>query len=653
MKRKIIITSILLLVGFILYQSYVFFLAPTHNLQSFYLIPKDAIYVIETEEPIDAWDKISNSEIWKHLQKNEYFNKLTESLNKFDGIFHENKGIVDFIGNRSLLISAHMIKKKDYSLFFVVDLQNYSKLDLFKSNLSAIISDDYKLTTRNYHDEIINEIYDKTTHETLYLSFIKNQLIASYTHVLVEASIDQYQEPNIGRDLNFVEVHKKVGYDDMFRSYIQYKYLDDYLYYFSDKPNNFITAMSENLVFSAFNIDLKSDQIIYANGYTNTKENTENYIKALQKSGKGKRTIAKVAPKRTAIYMSFAFDSFTEFYNNFEEIQQENPKHYKAYQSNLDKVENLLKINVKENFMSWIGNEIALIHMQSNSKISAKNEIALVVKAKDVKAAKTNLDFIIKQVKKKTPVKFKRIDYKDYKINFLSIKGFYKVFFGDLFSTLEKPYFTIIDKYVIFSNHPSTLKHIINDYIKKETLASSDDYIDFIKNFDTKSSVFAYINTPTLYKNLQYNADKNTAKKLVKNKDYIICFPQFGFQLTPYKNLFESKLVINFQKPELVKTKDQFKEITNTNQHNEPNDAIFNIAEVYLEDLNQTTYLKKYENGNTHLKIFFKDGMKNGKYREYYPDGKLKVSGKYKNDRQINIWKAYTQEGSLILKKRF
>ena len=667
MKKKILLTSLLFLVGFILYQVYVFFLAPTHNLQSLYLVPKDAIYVLETEEPIDTWNKISDGQIWKHLQKNEYFNKLTESLNKFDGVFQDNKGVVDFIGNRSLLISAHMIKKKDYGLFFVVDLQKYSKLNVLKKHISTLVSKNYRVTTRNYHDVIINEIYDKIKHETLYVSFIKNQLIASYTHTLVEASIDQYQEPVIGRDLNFIEVHKEIGYNDLFRTYFQYKYFDDFLYYFSDKPNNIVNSMSKNLVYSGFKFDLKSDQIIFANGFTNTNENTENYIKALQKSGTGKRTVAKIAPKRTAIYMSFAFDSFTEFYKNLETIQQENPKHYKSYQESIEKVENLLKIDVKDNFMSWIGNEIAVVHMQSTSKASAKNEVALIIKTNDIDNAKTNLDIILKQIKKKTPVKFKKMAYKGHEINFLSIKGFYKVFFGDMFTALEKPYFTIIDNYVVFSNHPNTLKHIINDYLKKETLIKSDDYNTFMKNFDKKSSVFTYINTPTLYKHLQYNADKNTLKKLKKNKDYIICFPQIGFQLSPYNNLFESKLVANYQNPKIVKSKDQFKDIKlvstglninnpkvdNVNYLNIDTQTIFNIDEIYLEDLNSTTYVEKYENGKTQIKLFFKNGIRHGKYREYFMNGKIKISGKYKNDKQVGIWKAYNSDGSLFKKKSF
>ena len=41
---------------------------------------------------------------------------------------------------------------------------------------------------------------------------------------------------------------------------------------------------------------------------------------------------------------------------------------------------------------------------------------------------------------------------------------------GDFFGKIEKPYYTIIDDYVIFSNHPQTIKNIIDDYSNEATL---------------------------------------------------------------------------------------------------------------------------------------------------------------------------------------
>ncbi len=668
MKKKLFLLVLSLIIGFILYQTYVFFLAPTNNLKGIYLVPKDAVMIVETQKPIDNWQDISTSDIWKHLQQNSYFNELTKSLNSFDHVFNEQKRLIDYIGNRAMIISIHVTQKKKYDLLYIADLQKMAKLNLLKSHLSSFVGKGYKITKRKYHQHEILEFYNKINRETLYISFIENQLITSFTHTLVEHSIDQFNEPIIGRDIQFIEISKKVGYDNMFRLYIQYKYMNSYLNCFFNDTSNLAKNAINTFNFSGFTFDLTSDNLMIADGFTNTNNHASIYLKALQKSGEGKRSIAKIAPKRTALYLSFAFDSFSTFYKNFEEVQKENQKQFKTYQDNLDKIENYLGISVKENFVSWIDNEIALIQMQSAHK-NTKNELALVFKIKNKSNAEENLNFILKQIKKKTPVKFKTIKYKNYTIQFMSIKGFFKVFLGDLFNQVDKPYYCIIDDYIIFTNHPNTLKNIIDDYLGKETLINSEDFQDFNNSFNKKSSVFAYINTPILYKNIYALADNTTKKQLVSNKDYIICFPQVGFQLTPYINMFESKFIVSYQDPKIVKNKEQFKDKTygprqeNYKSEQEINHTknilevekinLFEIPNINPPDLDSKEFVVKYGNGKIKFKVELEDGLPNGKYRAYHKNGELKIKGRFKNGKKYKTWKAYDSNGNLLEKKKF
>ncbi len=667
MKKKVFKTSLLLIIGFLIYQAYVFFLAPTNNVNGIYLVPKDAVLIIETQKPIDNWSAISQSDIWKHLQKNNYFNELTTSLNGFDNIFTKQKKLIDFIGNRSMFISIHVTKQKDYDLLFIADLQKIAKLNLLKSHLSSFVSDSFKLNKRKYHKHEILEFYDKQSRETLYISFIENQLIASYTHLLVEHAIDQFNEPVIGRDLEFIDINKKVGFDNMFRLYVQYKHMNNYLNCFFDDSDSLVKDINKTFNYSGFHFDLKSNNVIVADGYTNTLNNANIYLQALQKSGYSKHTLSKIAPKRTAFYLSFAFESFNEFYKNFEELQSKNKADFKNYQDNLDKIENYLDIDIKENFISWLDNEIALIQMQSVNK-NVKNEMALVFKIKSKSNAEENLAYILKRIKKKTPVKFKAIEYKKYSIQFMSIKGFFKVILGNLFNEIDKPYFTIIDDYIVFSNHPNTLKNIIDDYVGKETLSKSEDFQDFQNYFDSKSSVFAYINTPLLYKNIYSLADKKTKKQLIDNKDFIICFPQIGFQLTPYINMFESKLIVSYQDVDVVKSKEQFKDklegpklanTTNLNSQNTENILVinktdlFNVLKINPSDLDASEYISNYKNGAIKLKVAIENGVPNGRYKEYHKNGKVKLKGRFKNGKQYKTWKAYDENGTLLDKKKF
>ena len=659
-KRSLFLLIITFIISFGLYQVYVFYFDNNDNIQSIYLVPKDAVYIIESQKPINNWDAISKNDIWKHLNTNTYFNTLATNLNKLDTIFKQKQGVFNRIGNREILISAHVYAPKQYGFLYVVDLQKIAKLNVIKNNLNTVINSNYKVSKRYYRENEITEIYDVKKHETLYISFIKNQMIASYTHTLVEASIDQYSNPEIGRNLNFIEVKKHVGYNDMFRLYFQYDYLDEFVNVFSDTPGDLTKTLSQSLEFSGFSFDLEKNAIV-ANGITNTNDQASTYLKSLQKSGQGKRTIKNVVPNNTAIYLSFGFKSFEDFYSNFETIQKENPEQFKSYAEGTSQIESFLKINLKTHFMSWIDDEIALIQLHSNVSDS-KKDVALILKTKAIDDAKDNLDFILEQIRKRTPVKFKEVNYKGYAINFMSIKGFFKIILGDLFSNIEKPYFTIIDDYVIFSNEPNTLKSIINAYTNKETLNYFKAFNDFDNRFNNRSSVFAYVNTPNLYNTAYDFVDIATKKQLKTNKDYFICFPQIGIQLTPSKNDFKSQLILEYQTPEKVKSSYTFEDdkpktiITNSISLTEENinkDTVFNIPELYPSDLTAPIFTKKYSNGNPRFSVELKDGLKHGSYKAYYQNGNLKISGKYRKDKQVGTWKAYDINENLIFKTRF
>ncbi len=659
MKKRFLLGILALLLLYIGYLLYIFVLSPKTNLQSIYLIPKDAVFVIESEKPVESWEKVSESEAWQHLQKNGYFAELTENIQKVDTIFNNNHKLFEFFDGRSLFISIHMFSPKDYGIFYVLDLKRIAKLKLLKTYLNTLLNDNYTLSKRNYHDHEILEIYDRKNKETMYLAFVKNQLVASYTHTLVESSIDQYQEPVLGRDLSFIEINKKVGYEDLFRLYLQYDFLDEYYKRFSDKPNDWINRMEENFLFSGFSFDLDDNSTITANGFTNLDATNQNYLKALQKSGTSKRTIPKIAPKRTALYVSYGFESFSDFYENFMVVQQDNSEQFDSYKAGISKIEKFLKIDIKENFVSWIGNEIALLQIQS-SITKGKNEMALVLKTNNKDDAKRNLDFVLKQIKKKTPVKFKAVNYKEHEINFLSIKGFFKILLGGRFEQFDKPYFTTIEDYVVFSNNPNTLKSIINDFIDKETLSNSKDFQDFNKEFKGESSLFVYSNIPVLYNNMYDLADGSTRIQLRKNKDFIICFPQVGFQLTPEDDLFESRLVVNYQDVETVKEKAQFQEHkarpkpkTQPSKQQEITEAVFNLKPIYPTDLNAKSFIKKHANGKPRFEVELKDGLKHGRYTEFYANGFEKITGRFKNDQQIGTWRYYDDKEELILKKRF
>ena len=672
-KKRYIVLTIVILCCSLGYGLYTLVVSPTKSLKPIYVIPSNAVFFIETEEPISTWEEIRANTIWKHLKKQTYFSELTENANTLDTLFQENKKLFKLLGSRALLVSAHMYKKNDYDFLFVVDLQKISKFTQLKDYLDKVLSDDYSFSRRIHDKHEIIELLDKTTKETLYITILDNLLVASYTNALTEAAIAEYVKPVIGRDQYYLDVFKKVGHDDMLRLYVQQNYLDDFAKAYMDVPNESLQYISDNLLYSGFSFDLDND-LLKAEGYTNFKDTNETYIEALHKSGLGKRSIAKVAPQRTAFYLSLGFDDFERFYENFQELKAKKEATFQTYDNTILKTEKFLDISVQDQFISWMDDEIAFLQLQSNA-LGKKNEFAVVLKAKDGGDAKEELDFVLKQIKKKTPVKFRQVSYRGYAINFMAMKGFFKPLLGRFFKDLDKPYFTIIEDYVIFSNHPQTLKDIINDFEAKNTLTTSKEYKRFSENFDSKSNMFAYLNMPLFYKNISTMLSATARKELEKNKAYITCFSQIGLQLSASGAMFESKFTAAYRDPKtfekILHFTAQPQEMLNikysvlpkimaqpevSNNHllrMVEDEEVIKVDAITPDDLNAKKYKELYKDGTLKVSVPLKKGLKHGVYRKYFPSGTINIKGRYKKDKRVGVWKVYDKEGNTLERKRY
>jgi antitoxin component YwqK of YwqJK toxin-antitoxin module len=653
MSKLIKYSFILTLLAGIAYLVYFFFLTSRDSFQAIYLVPKDAVYIIETNEPVKSWKKVAASKVWKHMQEQPYFGELTASANSLDSMIRSNETLFDLLGSRTILISSHVYAPKKYDHLFVVDLQEASKLDFLQKYLTRLDNDSYKVTERSHKGVEITEMYDKKDKSTLYIAFIKNLVACSYTHSLVEAAIEQMDEPVIARDHNFIKVKQSVGNDGLCNIYLNYSMLGNYMMCYLSSQDESVSELSKSLLFTGLNLELDEQDKIVMDGYTGINDSVSSYLKAMLASGKGSLTAQEVIPQRTAYYMSLSVKDFGKFYDNMLELKRKSDPTFPSYEKDLQQMEKYLKISVKDNFVKWVGDEVSFVQTQPKG-LGRKNEYAVVIKANDIVMAKDNLAYMLGQIKKRTPVKFKEFDYKGYPINYMEVKGFFKLVLGKFFKGLDKPYYTIIGDYVIMSNHPQTVKSIIDDFKAGRTLKNQEDYNTFLENFDKASNVFVYANMPVLHAALEGFVDTETWASMKTNKDYIICFPHLGFQLKEKDELFEAKFVSLYKDMNEVK-----QQLAKINTDVSPVNQIQNVLpeeendENNVEDLDAKVFEEKYPDGSIKSEVALKNGLRNGVYKEYYPNGEVKVKGSYENDMKEGTFKYYDDQGNLNEKKRF
>ncbi len=622
-KKIILYTFLFIILAVAAAVAYIYF-QESKNRNPFTAIPDDAVYIIETSDLTKGWAKLSDSKMWNNMKTNTHFEDISKSAATLDSLIKGNETMDMLFSNRQLLVSAHMISGKDYDFVFVVNMKQASKITFLKDYIKSLVGTfGYSMNKRTYEGSEIIELTDNKTLEVLYITFIENLFVGSYSPILIEKSIKQKENENWVKDKNFQAVAGEISSKKLFNFYFNYSLLTKFLNCYLDEESEIANSLTQSMLFSAFNINFDDERLSFT-GYTNINDSISSYIKALSSVSPGKISADKVISDKAALYFSLGFDNFTDFFTNLQkEFSTDKTDEYESYSKNISKVEKFFKIDLKKDFFDNIGNEIAFVKLKpvANSK---EDDIAVFIHTNDIENAKKGLDLIAKKVKKKSPVKFDTIVYKEHPINYLNIKGFFKMFFGKLFGKLYKPYYTYIDDYIVFSNSSSTLMDLIDDKLNGKTLNNDKEFSNFKSSFDEKANVSVFVRMSEMYSHLYYYNNAEKRKGIHDNKDLILSFTKIGFQLTSDGKKFKTTLIVD---------------------HDE--EALANEELEQFESAAEELFCEEFESLSFIINLESSTAPENAAYKKEYSEGKTQYEGVTTGGKADGIWRSYYESGNL------
>ncbi|MDR3060597.1 MAG: DUF3352 domain-containing protein, partial [Dysgonamonadaceae bacterium] len=510
---------------------------------------------------------------------------------------------------------------------------------------------DFKVTHRKYKDADIIELKNKETQEILYTAFVDNHYVASYSSSLVEASIQERLDPVIGLDPYFIEANKHVANKGLYRIFVNYAYLPQFLSIYTGQSNSYTDAICNSMAYAGMNFQI-TDEKMELKGHSFLKDTIDPYVSAFLHSGKQEIRAQSVLSDRTALYTHIGFDNPATFIKELETALSANPSSFRdSYQKNYKRIESLLDISLTNDFLSWMSGELAIAEMEPGM-LGRENEIILAVRAKDIHLAKEKMAFIEKKVKKRTPINIKTVNYKDFAIQYIELKGFFNLFFGKMLDKFEKPYYTYMGDYVVFSNKPASLLSLIEDYERGQTLEKEEGFRQVHGQVDKNASYFVYLNTPKFFQMLKPILNAQTWANINAHKEIANSFAYPVLHVTGNSSFVDMQLILNYRpwKEEIIDT-DEDNDNDETMIDNET-DEISELNRFYAEKFQGNVYREFYPEGAIKSECEIKNGIRHGKYHEYYETGGLYIRGKYKKGIQKGTWKYYTQDGKLDHKEK-
>lgn len=610
-------------------------------------IPADAIYIIETTQPIKAWQKVSQSKPWKHIKTQTTFAEISKSADVLDQMIQDHDLLFRVFGDRKVFISSHKTKPNDYDFLYVVDLQSVSKVGLVKEAIDMLCGmGGLKTKTRDYKNFKISENLDPQTGEILYTSIMHNQLVCSYTGKLVESAINTLDSPYFTKQEKFKDVSNRIGDGGLMKLYLNAVNYDDLIGCYQ-QPLDQMNKDISNMIQYAGMTGTIDDEEIKLDGNLNIHDSMDNYLTDMLQFGSGQLGNKEYITNKAAMCMSLGYEKFADFYEKLDKTMQLNDKEYGAVNKNVSSTEQFLGITIRKNIISWIGDEVTYVTLSPNDSVRSA-DYAIVIHANSKDALQQNMDLITKRLKRRSLgiLKVQQEEYNEHTIKRMKVRGMFRKMFGKMFDKFDMPYYTIIEDRIIFTNTEYNMHRMIDDYEAGNTLSKNEEYNNLIDQFNSNSNVFVYVNMEQYFPLLHSSVKPQTYYKMLQNKKYITCFPNLGFQLTGNGKYYDVKLRMSFKNDETKTTVDSVPAM-DTATKEIPNDS---IKTAYANDTKQ----EHYPNGQIKMEAKMNNENKmEGEYKEYWENGKLKVKGNYENGFKIGVWKYYKETGEFERKERF
>ncbi|MBI3233396.1 MAG: DUF3352 domain-containing protein, partial [Bacteroidetes bacterium] len=472
-----------------------------------------------------------------HISGHPTFATIGEYAKSLDSIVTDNQQLFDIFGSREVYISAHKTKPKDYDFLYIVDLEGVTKIDFLQTLIDQTFGfSGWLKNSHQFKNFKVSDMLDKETGEVLHYTLIGNQLVMSYSGMLIENAITTSENPTWVSNSKFKEITDRTSEAGLFKLYINANYFDDWMRCYQEPLDQMTLDISKTGRFLGANFDI-GDEGFKMSGFMNINDSVNGYLKAMLANGTGKMNASDVITDDASLYVSIGFNDFLKFFTEFETLMKEDSAKYLAYQKNYHMIEKYLNINIKDHLISWIGEEVAYVVLPPHDSVVVK-DYAMFIKTRNMDLCQEKLKYIQKKIKRRTPFRVKTKKYNEHDINALATKGLFSVLFGKLFDKFEKPYYTFIDDYVVFTNQENTLHKLIDDYETKKTLANNDDFKNIYNHFSKSNNVFTYVNTKSYLPLTRENLAPATFQSVQNNKRFYEAFDHIGFQLKGVENMF-------------------------------------------------------------------------------------------------------------------
>jgi len=467
MKRLVFATIILLtatvLVTFIYFKN----LNTTihHTSQVLSTIPNNASLIFEFNNEKGFYDIFTGNKLFTNIIGEEKMAELA-ALKK---LLLQNRLIEPYLTGQNLFISVHPQKGNSIDFLLTTSVSKGFEPDLFEK-ISKQPRNGLLLNTTNIEGKQGYIVYLNDLKKRFYLFYNEEHTLSgSFSKELIEdcARYDYKREKQA-----FVLLSDRQNSNSLANLYVNYGALSPlFEQLFINKNTDVFKNFRKLPAFAALSLNYKNDALIF-NGATQIYDSPEgSYLSLFRYQEPVINHLKSIFPSTTAYSTNFAVSDPAKFESDLSDWESKGD--FKTDRSAvINKIKSETGINATKDFSRLLSNEFAIVTTRYREKIA-------IIQVKDGSKMRTLLINLSKMNNDDTG-----------QFNYEKLP---QLLLGDAFSIFKKPYFKVMDNYLVLTNSVSELTSFDDSYINRKFLNKTEGYSQFDALLAERSNVSFFI----------------------------------------------------------------------------------------------------------------------------------------------------------------
>lgn len=507
--RKIIITVGILLIAMIA-MVYLYFSNLNTNNQandlSLNTASANAGLVFSFDHEKSFYEILGRQDLFQHILGQKTSNQLASIKTQFI----EKSNFAEFLEGQKIYVGflAGDADQIDYlictQLKQTIDLKQLLAQYIPKNIKTSQLKDVVKL---NFSDSSI-----------VYLGLKDKLVVLSSSNTQIQ-KIMNAEPPKASNFANYIKGNAGLAKNNLANLYLNFDGLNPLFKIILNSPiNGELSVFNEKGTYATLNYNFSREKILF-NGTTTLGEQNS-YYALFNHLDDQKIFINNLLPEKTANYTIYAVSDYKNWLKNLSKwlSTQKGTAQIAANEENISKKYGL---ELKQIFPTYFKNQFVTFQLASGEKFGG---IAL---SNGDKVGQLFLDLSSEYAPD---------------VRIFRERGIPYTYFGAPFKKFDRPYYTIIDNYLVMANYASSIQVFLNSYRNNNLLINDTNYKDVNDQLSGATLSF-YINNKNSNNVFGRNL-KSPYYKLYQSSDRLGEFQAFSYQLTGDKGKFLSNVLL-------------------------------------------------------------------------------------------------------------